>query len=123
MTLVDTSAWIEFLRIGGQPSVADQVTTLLDRDEVAICGIVEMELLQGVRPREARRLEGLVQALHYVDLVRADYVATGARLRRLREHGVTVPASDALVAVAAIRRGFRVLAADSHFAYFPELAR
>ena len=33
MVLIDTSAWIEFLRRGGNRSVADQITVLLDDDE------------------------------------------------------------------------------------------
>ena len=122
MTLVDTSAWVEFLRKDGRDDVAERVTALLDSDEAAICGMVELELLQGLFPREARRVHGLVRALHYVDLDRADYVEAGNRLGALRERGITVPASDALIGTAAIRRALPLLTTDSHFRHFPQLA-
>ena len=121
MTLVDTSAWVEFLRKGGRTDVADRVAQLLDNDAAAICGMIELELHQGLHPSEARRLGRLLQALHYVDLDRDDYVAAGRRLRALRERGVTVPASDGLIASAAIRRGLALLAMDRHFRHFREL--
>lgn len=50
MVLIDTSAWIEFLRRGGDERVADEVGRLLDEAEAATCGVVEMELLQGCFP-------------------------------------------------------------------------
>lgn len=118
MTLVDTSAWVEFLRKGGRPDVADRVAELLDSDAAAICGMVELDLLQGMLPRDARRVEALLAALHYVALERDDYVAAGRQLRGLRDRGITVPASDGLIASAAIRRGLTVLTTDGHFRHF-----
>ena len=47
MILVDTSAWIEFLRDTGTP-VCDEVDRLLARD-VAICDAIRMEVLAGAR--------------------------------------------------------------------------
>ena len=47
MILVDTSAWIEFLRNTGS-TVCDQVEALLTH-EVAICDAVRMEVLSGAR--------------------------------------------------------------------------
>ncbi len=47
MILVDTSAWIEFLRDTGS-EVCDAVDRLLDGD-LAICDAVSMEVLAGAR--------------------------------------------------------------------------
>ena len=123
MTLIDTSAWVEFFRTNGRIDVADCVATLLDRDAAAICGMIELELLQGLRPNAARRVGPLLQALHYVPLEREDYVQAGNCLRALRQRGITVPASDGLIATAAIRRGLALLTTDVHFRHFGKLRR
>jgi len=45
MTMIDTSAWVEFLRDTGSP-VCDRVDALVE-GEVAVCEPVVMELLAG----------------------------------------------------------------------------
>jgi predicted nucleic acid-binding protein len=47
MIMIDTSAWVEFLRDTGSP-VCGRVDELLDRD-IAICDPVLMEVLAGAR--------------------------------------------------------------------------
>ena len=47
MTLVDTSAWIEFLRDSGSP-VCEHVDALLAED-LATCDPILMEVLAGAR--------------------------------------------------------------------------
>ena len=47
MILIDTSAWIEFLRDTGSP-VCARVDELL-ADEIAVCDAVRMEVLAGAR--------------------------------------------------------------------------
>ena len=123
MVLVDTSAWIEFFRRGGQEDVANCVAGLLASDAAATCGMIELELLQGLFAHEAGRVRGLLQALHYIDLERADYLEAGDRLRALRTQGTTVPASDGLIATAAMRRELGLLSTDRHFLHFPGLKR
>ena len=51
MILVDTSAWIEFLRDTGSP-VCNRVDELLEA-ELAICDPIRMEVLAGARERAA----------------------------------------------------------------------
>ena len=50
MTLIESSAWIEFLRDTGSP-VCNRVDLLLagEADESAICDPVRMEVLAGAR--------------------------------------------------------------------------
>jgi len=57
--LVDTSAWIEFLRDTGS-GVCDAVDRELATD-LAICEVIEMELLAGARDDvHVRQLRGLL---------------------------------------------------------------
>ena len=52
MTLIDTSAWIEFLRRSGDPTVKAHVASYPDAGQAATCGPIEFELLSGARPAE-----------------------------------------------------------------------
>ncbi len=120
--MVDSSAWIDYLR-HGQNAVADAVDRLLDEDRIVLCGMVELELLQGVRPRQRRTLSDVLQALRYVDTERRDFIAAGDRLAELRRQGVTIPASDGLIGVLCVRHRLRLLTTDSHFDHLPEVGR
>lgn len=121
MVLVDSSAWVEFLRKGGDVPTGRRVADLLDSDQAALSGTIEMEILQGLRDRDARRVQTLLSVVHFVDTLRSDYQAAGARLRELRATGVTVPASDALIASVAVRTRLPLLTVDQHFRHFTAL--
>ena len=41
MTLIDTSAWIEFFRKAGRSDVRNRVAAYLDMGEAAYCGPIE----------------------------------------------------------------------------------
>lgn len=118
--LVDSSAWIDYFRHADSP-IGEAINRLLDEDRLVLCGIVELELLQGVRPHERRTLAGLFQVLRYVETERRDFVAAGERLATLRRKGITIPATDGLIAALAIRHRFQLLAIDAHFEHIPEL--
>ncbi len=115
MILVDTSAWIEFLRDTGSP-----VCTLVDDvlgQEVAICDAVRMEVLAGARDElhllSLRRLLARAAALS----TRAtDYDAAATLYRRCRQQGETVrKLTDCLIAAVAIRAGAPILHNDADF--------
>ena len=57
MILIDTSAWVEFLRDTGS-AVCNRVDALLD-DEIATCHPVRMEVLGGARDEHRRFLPDL----------------------------------------------------------------
>jgi len=120
--LVDTSAWIEYFQ-HGEGAMGDCVSRLLDEERVVLCGMVELELLQGVRPHERRVLADLLQALPYLETERRDFIAAGERLAELRRKGVTIPASDGLIAMLSVRHRLQLLALDNHFDHFSELRR
>ena len=59
MILVDTSAWIEFLRDTGS-AVCNRVDVLIE-NEIAVCDAIRMEVLAGARnERHLRSLRGLL---------------------------------------------------------------
>ena len=121
MTLIDTSAWIEQLRKGGNAEVRRHVEDLLANGEAAWCAMVRLELWNGARGgREADVLREMEEVI--VDLVIDDEVWSLAteRARSCRSRGLTIPATDLIVSACASRHGVRVVHADRHFDAIPE---
>lgn len=113
--LIDTSAWIDFFR-NQSGAVGDVVATLIERDQAVMTGPVLAELLQGLRSRqEINTLRELFDVLPYIEISRRDWEQTGDSLRKLRQRGITVPLTDALIASVAKRNGCSVLTLDRHF--------
>ena len=119
MILVDSSAWIEYLR-GTGSEVNVRVRTYHDTtDQLAITEVVVMELLAGVQDEQAeRRIEqmvGGIQLLRTIGL--EDYMEAARLYRECRRNGETVRRmNDCLVAAVAIRNDVPVLQCDSDFA-------
>ena len=111
--LIDTSAWIDFFR--GQNPVAAAVDAVLADGSAALCGMVELEVRQGLRPSEDDLLE-LLQATLRLPTREADFGKAGALLAGLRRRGITLPATDGLIAQIALSQGVQLLENDKHFA-------
>lgn len=118
--MVDTSVWIDYFR-GRQKESVNQLSRLLQEDRVAICGMIELELLRGVRGQERSRLELLLSAPFFFDTLREDFVAAGNRICLMQQNGITLSASDALIAEVCIRNRILLLTTDLHFEHFTGL--
>jgi hypothetical protein len=112
--LVDTSVWVDYFR-GGQSEAVAILDNLLEEKKVALCGTVEMELLQGVRPGEKDRLMDLLTALNYIETERADFQMAGEMLAALRAKGIQIPTTDGLIASLCVRHQLSLLTLDKHF--------
>lgn len=113
--LIDTSAWIDFFR-NQSGAVGDIVATLIEREQAVMTGPVLAELLQGLKSRqESNTLRELFAVLPYLEVSRRDWEKSGDLLRKLRQRGITVPLTDALIASVAKRTGCAVLTLDRHF--------
>lgn len=116
MILVDTSAWIEFLRDTGSP-VCNAVDDLLDSD-IAICDAISMEVLAGARDEHhLGQLRRLLARATLVSIRAEDYDHAAALYRTCRRNGETVrKLIDCLIAAVAIRASAPILHADDDFA-------
>ena len=115
MILIDTSAWVEFLRDTRSP-VCTRVDALLAQD-VATCLPVRMEVLAGARDEaHLRGLRGLLARATTLETLPTDYEDAAALYRTCRRQGATVrKILDCLIAAHAIRAGTPVLHADADF--------
>lgn len=113
--LIDTCAWIDFLR-QPQGGLGDRVEQLLVSDGAALCGVVQAELMQGAKGRkEQDQLDYLLANVPCLEITPADWQSAGRLLAQLRAKGLQVPLSDALIAVCARRNQAPVLTLDQHF--------
>jgi predicted nucleic acid-binding protein len=116
--LVDTSAWVEFLRRTGS-SVNLRVEALVaDGARIAITDPVRMELLAGTRGRaeheRIRRLAGSCELQRVNTAI--DFDSAAAVWRTCRSRGRPVRSlTDCLIAAVAIRADVPVLHADRDY--------
>jgi predicted nucleic acid-binding protein len=114
--LVDTSAWIEFFRISGDPRIREDISRLLDENAVLLCGIVLTEILKGARSdKEYRELEDRLSTLPYLETPETIWKKIGRFASNLLRRGVQVPTADLLIAFIAIENRVPLMHQDKHF--------
>lgn len=115
MILVDTSAWVEFLRDTGSP-ICQRVDDLL-AVEIATCDVIRMEVLAGARNEQhLQQLRRLLARASTLPIEPVDYDAAAALYRTCRQHGHTVrKLIDCLIAAVAIRGSVPILYMDADF--------
>jgi predicted nucleic acid-binding protein len=113
--LLDTSAWVEFLRATGSP-VCERVDELL-AGEILTCHPVRMEVLAGGRDeRHVHNLRRLMARAVVLPTATTDYDDAAALYRRCRSNGESVRRMlDCLIAAVAIKARVPVLHLDRDF--------
>jgi len=115
MVLVDTSVWIAFFREKSS-TAAKSLDTLLEEGEVCICGLIEAELIPGLRQNDRERVRSLLAGVSRIEIppdiwfniikIQEDALAQGLG-------PFSIP--DLLLASLAIRNNFPVFSLDRHF--------
>ena len=115
MKLVDTSAWVEYLR-PGLSEVGERVEALVMADDAAWCDMVFLELWNGARGQaEKRKLEELRATARQLEINQAVWDLAHRLAIRCRDKGRTFPAVDILVAACAVHHGVELEHKDRHF--------
>lgn len=118
MILVDSSAWIEFLRATGSRTHLRLRSALQEGVELASTDVILMEILAGARDDKDRdRLRRLIFGLSFLAVEGpADY-ESAAELYRLCRRGGETPRklSDCLIVAVAIRNDAELLCEDADF--------
>lgn len=116
--IVDTSAWVEYLRATGSAAHLRLREQIAQDGDVLVHELVAMELLVGVAGEgAARRLRSLLHTFQVIPLAAVvDSERAAALQRRCRGEGQPVRNMiDCLIAATAIRVGEPVLHADRDF--------
>ena len=114
MILVDTSIWIDWLRPGNRHRFTD-----FELLNLATCGPVVQEVLQGVRQEtQASRVRGILRAMPLLcnPLKRSTFEHAAEIYRIGRRTGITVRSShDCLIAAIALENSASVWHHDRDF--------
>lgn len=114
-TLIDTSAWIEFLRPKGDPAIKSRVADIIALGAAAYACPIRFELMLGAKPKE---LEDLNQALGFarrIEVTPAHWDQAAGYASKLRLKGLNFPALDLIIATVANSDKIPLLARDAHF--------
>ena len=115
MSLIDTSAWIEYLRqTGSRANIEVRRTLNVDAE---ICDVIRMEILAGARDQQhLTQLEKLLARATTIKTEPVDYDNAAAIYRVCSKLGVTIRAQiDCLIAAIAIRTNTKIVHHDSDF--------
>ena len=119
MYLVDTSAWLDYLRGRDRPHVGFLRELLSNPVAVGITHLIYMEILQGARDAASfERLQSYFggQRFHSFEDMAASHASAARIYLDCRERGVTVrSAADCLIAQCAIESGLTLLHHDRDF--------
>lgn len=116
MLLVDSSSWIHFLRPDGDGAVRSRVEAALTAGVARWCPLVRLELWNGAGgERERRVLRDFERLIPELAISPEVWKVATDLARRCRTAGVTVPATDLLIAACAHHHGATIEHADSDF--------
>ena len=116
LVLVDTSAWIHFLRADGDTRTRDRVSAALESGTARWCAMVRLELWNGARgEREKKVLRDFERLIPELPTTGPVWEAAFELSRRCRVAGVTVPSTDVLIYACAAHYGAALEHADEDF--------
>lgn len=117
LVLVDSSAWIEASRAGGEAGITAKVEGLIAAGLTAMTEPVWLELYQGARgKREEEQLARWRTLSVWLEFDAACWQQAAKSARACLRSGVNVPFGDVLVDACARRHGVELLEKDRHFA-------
>ncbi len=105
MYLIDSSAWIEYLRPKGSREVKEKVKEVLRREDAISCGIVIVEVTRGAK--NEKDFESLKDSLMSLPQIPIDdtVIERAARWGFLLDRkGKIIPTTDLLIASAAYKK-------------------
>jgi len=115
MYLIDSSAWIEYLRPKGSQIVKQKIRDVLQREEACSCGIIIVEILRGAK--NDKDFELLYHSLTSLPMIPIDEKVIERASKWgfiLDRKGKIVSTTDLLIAAAAYGKA-KLLHIDSDF--------
>ncbi len=116
MILVDSSVWIYYYRPSGPEKIKETIKEAISSDLVAINGIISVEILSGISKKEDfNKVSSDFKGFHFLSLDEEIFVDASALGSSLRRKGITIPATDLIIASSAIKADYTIYHIDSHF--------
>jgi len=123
MVLIDSSSWIESLRLRGRMEVRQRVAAVLERGDAAWCNMIRLELWNGARgDREKRTLRDFEAVVVNLQIDEEVWKIAIALADRARKTGLSAPAGDLVILACARRHQVAIEHCDDHFRLLEQLA-
>ena len=114
--IVDTSAWIESFRPGGDTKIKKVLKDLILGGSIFLPGIIKAEILRGTKSvKEYAILNDLLNGLNYLPVKEDFWNSLSHFSFNLYRKGIAVPLIDTLIALLAIENDLLLLHRDKHF--------
>ena len=122
LTLIDTSCWIEALRVSGNTKIRERVKELLVEGRAAWCDMILLELWNGAQgDSERKMLNDLTEEITMLT-ISSDVWSLARKLAvKCREGGITVPSTDILIVSCGLENKTEIEHQDKHFDVILEL--
>lgn len=115
MLLIDTSWWIEFIRLEGNPALREQVADALKSGDAYWCDMVRLELQRASGKSTKNLVPQLDDTLPLLETSRAVWDRACELARLARQSGKPVPNTDILIFAVAQVHQVEIGHKDRHF--------
>jgi len=121
MKLIDSSAWIEYYRKEGNRNCKAIISHAIQNNEAAVNGIIQLEILVFTKTQsEYNNISSDFSAFHHLELNDNVFQKASEIGFNLRRKGITIPASDLIIAASAMVTDSQLMHIDKHFTYIAE---
>ncbi|MEX2578529.1 MAG: PIN domain-containing protein [Verrucomicrobiales bacterium] len=118
--LVDSNVYIALLRSGRDPGEA--IFSRYDDTDVAVCGMVQLEVLRGVKsPKAQAGLKARFSVMQNLVTDNRLWQQATDLAWTMDRQGKTIPGPDLVIAACALRANAAVHTYDGHFKLVPGL--
>lgn len=123
MMLVDTSVWIDFFAARNTAQVELLESTIDQRVDLCLCGVILTEVLQGIRDdKQYMQSESVLSNLIYLPMDQSTFLLAANIYRTLRSRGITIRNSvDCMIAAVCIEHKADLLHNDRDFDYIADV--
>jgi predicted nucleic acid-binding protein len=115
--MIDSSVWINYFRDKNY-EFTPFIKELMEKDQVYINGIIQIELLKGAKSeKNYRGLKNSLNGLHFLEIDKGLFDSISEAAFKLRKNGVTVPLTDLVIAIQCVENGLILIEEDRHFEF------
>ncbi|MBA7557280.1 hypothetical protein ES705_50026 [subsurface metagenome] len=98
------------------PDIKERIDYILRESEVAVNGVIKLELLGGIRTEnEYNRLKSRLDSLFYIEATESLWDYSSKQAFDLRRKGNTIPFTDIFIVASAVCEDAVLVHVDSHF--------
>lgn len=115
--LVDTSVWIDFFAARNTAQVLAVESSIDQRVDLCLCGVIFTEVLQGIRDdKQYKQTEAVFSNLIYLPMDQRTFLFAANIYRALRSRGIAIRNSvDCMIAAVCIEHQAELLHNDRDF--------